>query len=97
MTISQSKNNKLAKQAEDMVPVIANEIKLGECEIGYKAIREKHGVGTETAKKARELAGIKPRQMVGKPGPKPKSDLLMKDRELLRLSNGENLLTRAWL
>ncbi len=106
MTISQSKNNKLTKQAEEMVQVIANDVLSGNCGIGYKAIRGKYKVGTATAKKARELVrelgGDKFCTINSKPGPKPKrnkqqSDLLMKGCEMLRLSNGENLLTRAWL
>jgi len=106
MSISQSRNNRLAERAEEMVEVIANDILSGKCDIGYQPIREKYKVGTATAKKARELVrargGDKFRTINSKPGPKPKrntpqSDLLMKGYEMLRLSNGENLLTRAWV
>lgn len=98
-----SNNQKRIDRAEEMIRVIARDIKMGRSETGYRYIKQRYRVGMIVAKEARKLAGVKAkskkqiaahaRSRVGRP---PKTDPVPVS-EMMYRPNGVNPLTMAWV
>lgn len=95
-----SNKQKAIDRSNQMVNIIARDIKMGRTEIGYRHIKQKYKVGTQVAKKARLLADVKesPNKALanyakGKPGRKPKPPSV----DMMYRPNGINPLTIAWV
>ena len=106
MSISQSRNNKLAARAREMEAKIAEDMAKGLTGVGYRENRIKYGVGSAVVKKARELAGVacsdkaieaaKAREAKKHRVYKSKGSDSVLDQMLPR-PGGVNWLARAWV